>query len=138
MDEKKTFMQLYNGSYLPFTYEEFLGTDPVEETECNYSHQGETITLEQIYGSELTCNYSISDLYAHVYDSKGNEVFKIASRAYAAGRKKLTFADTESFKTVFTWGDAESLSGEESYRVKIVAQLGTGERPTLWEGKLAQ
>jgi hypothetical protein len=36
------------------------------------------------------------------------------------------------------WGDLEKLDpANYDYTVKIYAQLGTGERPTLWEGKLA-
>ena len=31
-----------------------------------------------------------------------------------------------------------ALAADGDYTVKVYAQLGTGERPTLWEGKLAQ
>ena len=34
VDVKMTFSQLFSGSYLPFTFKEFIGEDPVEETEC--------------------------------------------------------------------------------------------------------
>ena len=137
VDARWTFLSLHGGNYIPFTYKEFLGEDPFENTDFTYSHQGDTITKDQLLASSLECNYSISDLYASVYDAEGNEVLKVASRAYAAGRKKLTFAQTESYKTVFTWGAWEDLTQDE-YTVKVYAQLGTGERPTLWEGKLAQ
>lgn len=44
-------------------------------------------------------------------------------------------ADAE-FDNVEIWGKWE-FSTDERYTLKVVAQLGTGERPTLWEGKLA-
>ena len=35
------------------------------------------------------------------------------------------------------WGSEDNLVGG-SYTAKITAQLGTGERPVLWEGKLVE
>ena len=40
--------------------------------------------------------------------------------------------------SVDVWGDLEKLIEGNTYTVKLYAQLSTGERPTLWEGKLAQ
>ena len=37
---------------------------------------------------------------------------------------------------VYIWGNLDKLDPAKSYTVKVYAQLGTGERPTLWEGKL--
>ena len=34
------------------------------------------------------------------------------------------------------WGDPDDLTAGGDYTVKVYCQLGTGERPTLWEGKL--
>ena len=45
---------------------------------------------------------------------------------------------TEGYN-VDLWGNKDSLQpGEYEYTVKISAQLSTGERPVLWEGKLAE
>ena len=136
VDEKWTFQKLFTGNYMPFTYGEWLGTDPIEETEVTCSHGGDTITIDQLYGTSVTSNYGISDIYAQIFDSKGNEVFKTVSRATQAGKKEIKF--TKVTATTYTWGDLETLEAKKEYTVKITAQLGTGERPVVWEGKLAQ
>ena len=46
---------------------------------------------------------------------------------------KLKFAKGAAY----VWGSYENLNAADGYTVKVVAQLATGERPTLWEGKLA-
>ena len=135
VDAKWSFDKLYNGSYLPFTFKEWTGEDPIEETEVSISHQGETITMDQLYSLTVTSNYYIMDLYAQIFDAQGNEVFKLASRPI----RKCSVKEFRFFRAgagVDSWGDAESL--KPGYTVKIYMQLGTGERPTLWEGKLAK
>lgn len=137
VDAKWSFDKLYEGSYLPFTFPEWTGADPIEETEVSCSHTGDTITLDQLYNTTVTSNYYIMDLYAQIFDQYGNEVFKLASRPI----RKCSVKDFRFFRVgagVDTWGDAEKLDPKKEYTVKIYMQLGTGERPVLWEGKLAQ
>ena len=40
--------------------------------------------------------------------------------------------------TTYTWGNWDDLTADGDYTVKIEVQLGTGERPVVYEGKLAQ
>ena len=82
----------------------------------------------------MKANYGISDIYAQVYDAKGNEVYKVASRASQAGQMERMFSKVGS--NIYTWGSADDLKAGGNYTVKIIVQLGTGERPTVWEGKL--
>ena len=134
------FMTLYEKAYIPFTFAELLGTDPIEKTEISYSHTGDTITLDQLFESKITCNYALSDVYAVITDSKGNEVYRHAVRAAYPCMMELAMLKTspaDDKDCVTVWGKLDTLSAEESYTVSIVAQIGTGERPTLWEGKLS-
>ena len=136
VDAKWSFDYLYRGSYLPFTFKEWTGEDPIEETEVSCSHSGDTITLEQLYNTTVTSNYYIMDLYAEIFDQHGNQVFKLASRPI----RKCSVKEFRFYRAgagVDSWGDAEKLDPKVQYTVKIYMQLGTGERPTLWEGKLA-
>lgn len=133
-----SFAYLYDTAYIPFTFGEFLGTDPIEETEVTYSHTGETITRDQLVGSTVTSNYGVSDIYAVFTDSKGNEVYKLAVRARSSLCRELTFGFeviVSNTNTAVQWGDLDGLSPEETYTVEIIAQLTTGERPTLWKGR---
>ena len=137
VDTKWTFDYLFNGSYLPFTFKEWTGEDPIEETEVAFSHQGDSITLDQLYTAKVTSNYYIFDLYAQVFDSQGNEIYKLASRPI----RKCSVKEFRFYRAgagVDSWGSLDNLNNKEEYTVKIYVQLGTGERPTIWEGKLAQ
>lgn len=132
VDKKVTFLQLYNSSYLPFTFAEFLGTNPVEETEVTSSLTGDQVTVDQLLTSNVTANYGISDIYAIVKDKKGNEVYRHVSRADSAGELSLSFRPDGD--TIDSWGTLDVSKGE--FTVEIQAQLSTGERPTVYTGKL--
>ena len=152
VDAKWDFITLYK-SYVPFTYKEWLGEDPIEQTEVTLTIGAtkakgvitedeartfqttdavpETMTAADLYKTEITCNYGMSDVYCMVYDAAGNEVFKTVTRAGQAGIMELKFSKTPG--NSYTWGALEELP-KGSYTAKIVAQIGTGERPVLWEG----
>lgn len=135
------FQYLFDKGYLPFTFKEYSGEAPIEETVVTFSHAGKTITKEQLFGATVTSNYLLSDIYASVTDSKGNEVYRLAVRAKQPAVRELRFAETvivNNSNTASVWGSWDNISADETYTVQIIAQLGTGERPTLWEGKLAK
>lgn len=137
VDAKWNFEKLFKGNYMPFTYGEWLGTDPIEDTELTFSNADqESITVEELYKASVTCNYGLSDIYAIVRDAKGNEIFKMAARAHRAGIMELEFSKHNT--NVVTWGSLEDMTAKGKYTVQIVAQVGTGERPTIWEGKLTK
>ena len=132
VDKKRTFLSLYQEAYLPFTFAEFTGEKEVEKTECNIDISGETVEPEKLLKATVTCNFGISDIYLSLYDANGREVYRLITRATNAGDKKLQFAKNAT--NSYTWGDFETLSGE--YTVKVTAQLSTGERPELYNGKV--
>ena len=136
VDAKWSFQKLFDGNYLPMTFAEWTGADPIEETEVSYSHSGDTITIEQLFGSTVTTNYYLFDIYAHIYNADGTEVYKVARRYESTNTRSLTF-DENAFATEI-WGSYEGLDPKDGYTVKVVAQIGTGERPTVWEGKLVE
>ena len=137
VDAKWDFMKLWNGKYVPFTFKEWTGEDPIETSWTKYSHEGETITLEQIFTSTVTSNYGIYDIYAKIYNANGVEVAKLAVRAGETSLKELKFIPTGY--NLDTWGDLDSIDPSKyEYTVKITANISTGERPVLWEGKLAK
>ena len=136
VDAKWTFQKLFAGEYVPYTFAEFTGEDPIETSVTKLSHTGETISLPQLYGSSVTSNYGVMDIYASFYNAKGVEVYKIAVRAEETSVKELKFKSTGY--NVDIWGTEENLYADQEYTVKVYAQISTGERPTLWEGKLSQ
>ena len=129
VDRKFTFNQLMSEAYLPFTFAEFQGTDPVEATECTFSHTADTITVEQLITGTVTANYGISDIYAILKDANGKEVIRGVKRSETAGVLSQDF-----IKAVDMTQWTEYANGK--YTVEVVCQLGTGERPTIYTGTL--
>lgn len=137
VDAKMTFQKLFSGHYIPFTFKEWLGEDPIESSKTEYSHTGDSISLEGIFGTKVTSNYGISDIYVSIYNAKDIEVYKMATRADTPSTLELAF-ERPGHDNADTWGTQANIFEDQEYTVKVYAQLYTGERPTLWEGKLEQ
>lgn len=127
VDRKFTFLQLIEEAYLPFTFAEFLGTDPIEPTLCSFSHTGDSITVKQLAVGKVSANYGISDIYAVLKDSQGKEILRSVKRAETAGTAEMDFV-----KAVDLAAWAQYANGK--YTVEVFCQLGTGERPSLYIG----
>ena len=123
---------MYSTHYVPFTFGEFQGTDPVEETVCEFSYTGDTITVSDLFKTKVTSNYGISDVYAIVKDSEGNEVYRHGARCQRAGQLEVELK--RNYDYIVKWGTLDVSNGD--FTVEIVVQLGTGERPTIYTGKL--
>ena len=136
VDAKWTFDFLYEDHYLPFTFKEWTGEDPIEQPTIGCSHTGDTISLDQIFNTKISSNYHLYDIYVSIYNADGVEVAKVATHNDYASNYELKFMNTGIQSVI--WGDLESLDpAAYEYTVKIYAQQATGQRPTLWEGKLA-
>lgn len=131
VESTHTFMDLFNKGYIPFTTAELNGTKPVEETKAEISLSGDTITTDDIFSAAVTCNFGISDAYITIKNENG-DVYRHTVRATQAGVKELKLS--LSGNQVFTEGSLETISGE--FTVEISVQLSTGERPTLYTGKI--
>ena len=133
LDKKFTFEKLFTKCYIPFTFADLTGEDPIEETEITFSHTEPTITKSQLFAAKVTSNYHLSDVYAYVYDEAGNEVLKHAVRI-----RVPSTMETKVYRmgTTYTWGNWDDLSADENYTVKVEVQLGTGERPVVYNGQL--
>ena len=147
VDKQWTFTYLADHVYVPHTFKEFTGEDPIDSSKSEFSHTGATITLDQLYSSSVTSNYGISDVYASFYSDSGVEIYKVVTRADRVCRNEVAFVRPGTSKTVddtYTvnvtdeWGKAEYLGMDGKITVKVYAQLSTGERPVLWEGELAK
>ena len=137
VNRKMTFAELSatKAGYIPFTYKEWLGTDPIEVPEYTISHTGDTISMSQVYKTKITSNYHLYDIYVSIYNKDGVEVFKTATHSDYASEYELKFM--KQGLNVATWGKSDTLDpANYEYTVKIYVQSGTGDRPTLWEGKL--
>lgn len=147
VDKQWTFTYLVDHVYIPHTFKEFTGEDPIDSSKNEFSHTGTTITMDELYSSYVTSNYGIFDIYASFYNEAGIEIYKTATRADRVCRNKLAFVqpgttvmvdDTYSTDVVEEWGKTENLNISGKITVKVYAQISTGERPVLWEGELSK
>ncbi len=128
---KKTFSKLFKANYVPFTFGEFHGTDPVEETVCTFGHEGSEITVNQLKTAPVTANYGISDIYVYLRNEEGEILFYKVKRANTAGKKTMDFSET-------VYGTSFDKYADGKHTVEVVCQLGTGERPTIYTGTLVK
>ena len=132
VDRKMTFMELYDNSYIPFTFAEFLGTKGIDETQCSIDLTGDSVGSSKLFKAKVTANYGISDIYVSLKNAEGKEVYRLAVRATVSGVREL--AITKNGTNTFVKGNYEDLSG--SYDVEVSVQLSTGERPVVYTGKV--
>lgn len=153
INTKMTFAKLYSGSYIPFTFAEFVSGDPIEETTLAITAADETVllsgtvreadrqfmtetapeslTFTELCSATVTSNYGISDVYIIIYNARGQELYKHAVRSTSSGIPTLKML--ESGARVTTWGECPPAG---TYNARIEVQLYTGERPTVYSGTL--
>ena len=114
----------------------------MEDTVCTCDLRGEVITEEQLFNAHIKSNFGIADMYALVKNAEGEVIYKHAVRALRAGEKDLQFdrvGETDMMGvngpvfSVDTWGQYPE---KGTYDITLEVQLATGERPTVYEGKL--
>ena len=75
VDKKYTFEKLFKTSYIPYTFAEFLGTDPVEPGSATLDTDKTELTLQELIDSTLTANYMISDVFVDFIAEDGTVLF---------------------------------------------------------------
>lgn len=131
VDKNMTFRKLVEEAYIPFTYGEFQGTYPIEDTWCEFSHRGDSVTAAQLKAASVTSNFYIADVYAELLDNEGNVTFREACRCRLTGRKLLELDEAIHPEAWEPYADGK-------HTVRILVQLGTGERPCVYQGMLVK
>jgi len=129
VDKKYTFSKLFRTSYIPYTFAEFLGTDPVEAGEVKLDTDKTELTLDELIASTVTANYIISDVFVEFIGSDGKTVDTKEVRTGYGGIYSIKLS-----KGIFAAGTKKYADG--NHNVRITVQIGNGEKLTAWEGKL--
>ena len=127
-----TFFQLFNDGYLPFTFAEFIGADPVEKSETTIDYTGDTITTAQLMKANISSNYSISDVTIVIKDKNGKQVFRNMAPAYKA--QNAIPVPTARVEWAYSLELENYADGKHT--VEISARIGTGEKPVVYTGTL--
>ncbi|MBQ3074435.1 MAG: hypothetical protein IJC26_00060 [Clostridia bacterium] len=129
VDKKYTFSKLFKTSYIPYTFAEFLGTDPVEPGEVKLDTDKAELTLDELIASTVSANYIISDVFVEFIGADGKTAdTKVIRNGYGG------IMSVELSKGIFAAGTKKYADGNHS--VRITVQIGNGEKLTAWEGKL--
>ena len=129
---KVSFGELYSGGYLPHTFKEFHGLDPVEDGSVAFPHSGETATPEQLQEGSLTANYSISDVFMIVCSAEGEEIYRNVYRS------RNHFTRAYSLTTVLPANALVKYCDAGTNTIEIKAQLMNGELLTVYSGTLVK
>lgn len=129
VDKKYTFSKLFSAAYIPYTFAEFLGTDPVEKGEVKLDTDKTELTLDELIGSTVTANYIISDIFVEFIGADGKTVETKAIRQGYGGILTVNLS-----KGIFAAGTKKYADG--NHTVRISAQIGNGEKLPVWEGHL--
>lgn len=126
VDEKVSFQRLYSAGYLPFTFAEFQGEDPIEETCITTSLDTlETVTTTQLADATVTANYSISHITLSVTDENGNEIYR--QNAYAPRILTMEMGISDAV-------DTEKLAALQGQQLTVTCRLGNGDNVTVFSG----
>ncbi len=139
VDQKYTFASLFKGGYIPFTFAEFLGTDPVEESRVTLDLDQSSVTTEILQGATVSSNYSISHVTVLAVDENGEELYRYV--------KKFTPSDTGGNAIICTSLSLENAiipatlnryANKDDVKIQILCRISTGQEPLIWEGKLVK
>ncbi len=129
VDRKVTFAGAFESSYLPFTFAEFLGQDPIDTPKVECTVKGDSCTADELTKAHLSSNYAIFDVYIDFINEKGEVVVPRVSRS-------KTVDVYEANINSFVMGSVIENYAKKGYSVRISVQTAAGPRLIAFEGKL--
>jgi len=131
LDSKVTFAKLFSSSYLPFTFAEFLETDPVEPAEATLSCTDFNGDYQTLYAASVSCNYAISDIVVTVYDAEGKEVYQRVAHNTEPNTKNYTMSKVLTLSV-------KNLAAKAGNTIKLECRAGNSTLIPLYQGVLTQ
>lgn len=131
IDVKASFKKLYDQGYLPFTFAELIGKDPVEEAVIQAEKlDPQNISLKELLRSMITCNYAISHCTLTLTDQKGNVTYE-----------KTAYADKINARSIYAGlaadkAQIESLTASGTQTAHLTCRISTGQLMTVCQGTL--
>ncbi len=130
VDAVYTFQKAFQSGYLPFTFAEYLGADPIETAAASVNLEGESVTTADLKKAKITANYSIADVYLNILNGEGTVVYQKPIRVANVNHREMELATP-------LIGNPFKAYENGLYQVQLQVQLYTGDRITLYQGTLA-
>ena len=121
VDRTITFAGAFKSGYIPFTFAEFLGTDPIETAKVELNVSGDSVTQADLKKGIVKANYSIADVYINILDESGSTVYQKPIRVKTVAEKSIELASATMGSMIKTYADGK-------HRVQIEVQLYSGDR----------
>ena len=128
VDAVFTFRRLFEEYYVPFTFLEFLGLDPVEPAEAELVCQGDRSLFSDLQKARITANYAISHAKVTFSDETGKECYSYLARP--------TLLNTRDFSLDKLFLNTASFHADGKKTCRIEVQLGSGQVLCVFEGIL--
>lgn len=129
LSKKATFTDLYKKYYIPFTFAEFLGTDPVEPAEAALDLPPQA-TVSQLATGTLKTNYAISYVKVTVTDEKGKQCYQITEPTYQSDIREMFLGKIVDLSQISTLAEGQTLT------MTVQVRVGTGQLLTAYEGTI--
>ena len=129
VDRTLTFKKALDSTYIPFTFAEFLGTDPIENAEAKINLTGSAVTQADLRNAVIETNYSIADVYINVLDESGEVVSQKPVRVLTVAERNLSLDDAVKNSMMKSYADGK-------HRVQIQVRLYTGHLLTVLDAAL--
>lgn len=136
VDIKVSFAKLFEDGYIPFTFKEFLGTDPVEPAEVTISDIAgkASIAHSELVAATIKSNYNISDIIFTVKDADGKVL--IPSRYLrSTDFFKYEIKLSESINDVFNVGLMHNFAKDGGI-LEVDVQLYNGQLINVYTGTI--
>jgi hypothetical protein len=139
VDLKYTFASLFKSCYIPFTFAEFLGSDPVEPSEVTLDLDQSTATTEMLQKATVTSNYSISHVTVRAVDEKGEVLYRYVKKFVPSdtGGNAILCTSLSMEKAILP-ATLNRFADQDGVSIQILRRISTGEEPVIWEGKLTK
>lgn len=126
VDAVFTFDRLFDEYYLPFTFLEFLGQDPVEPAHAFL--EGDTSSFGELQKATVKSNYAICHVRVTFTDEAGKERYSYLARP--------TLLNTRDFLLEKLLFSTSSFYADGKNTCRIDVFVGSGQEFTVFEGVL--
>ena len=129
IDKKTTFTELYHKYYIPFTFGELIGTEPVEPAQVTLELP-EQATISALATGVITTNYPIAYVRATVTDDSGNVLYSVTEPTTITDDREMFLGK------VLDLAQIGSLTEDAPLQLTVQVRVSTGQLLTAYTGTL--
>ena len=129
IDEKATFRELFDKSYVPFTFAEFTGAAPVKVGKVTTTLTAPT-TVKAVVSDMITANYPIAYAEVTLTDESGKASYRKVTPAQSLNTWEMPAGKMMDMNEV----KALLETGPQTLRIRL--RIGSGQLLTVYEGTI--